>query len=291
MATKEKLKSIVKGAKLLNTSKLNKTEKINFMNMSGQKSLVKGILNKTGIRPTTASKKKTVKENVKNDDGSDIENEEAEKVGELGEVLTSNQKAMNLIDDTIDILENDKIEGGKIKSNERYVLKDKEWFSKLKVDNEKLRAEKKQLFDEYQKLKDTCAKVEHELATLNYNYFQVEQTKAKSITKLYDIEEELKNLLIDNCKLTEEISFEFQEKNNVFRALFELQNKYNVKFPQELEETLKNVKSKIAEDGTALKINNQDKLAYLEDEVERLENEIKEKNKVIEELTKKQQQH
>lgn len=287
-----KKEKMIKKLENLNQSNLNKTTKLPFVKDGKsflQKSIQKVMLNQTQSK--LAQNKKGILKNsgnksgVKSDD-SNIQQEEEEKVKELGEVLTSSQKAMNLIDDTLDLLNNNNT--GNLKSNERYDLIDKKEYAKMIEDNEKYRKEKKQLYDEYCELKDKYDRISRELGNLNANYYNVERTKCESITKIYVIEDELKKLLVENCRLQSDINFEFQLKDNVFKAIAELQQKYTVNFPPELYGVLNRIQKEEA-DATSLNVNNDDKLSYLEKEVARLEKEVANKNKEIERLTQKQQ--
>jgi hypothetical protein len=190
---------------------------------------------------------------------------------------------LNLIDDNLELFNNQKVNDSE-KGNEKYELIDKAEFEKMKKDNVEFKALRKKLQEEYKSLKENFDKVNYELQTQNYNYHTVEMAKTESITKLFQMENELKKILIDNNKLQNEIIKENEFKINIFRALNEFKRKYGSKIPKELENIFKQINNKTL--SPVLEINNSIKLGYLEEKLQRLQKELQEKDSKIEKLSK-----
>ena len=189
---------------------------------------------------------------------------------------------LNLIDDNLELFNNQKVNESE-KGNEKYELIDKEEFEKMKKNNIEFKALRKSLQEEYKSLKD-FDKVNFELQTQNFNYHNVEKAKTESITKLFQMENELKKILINNNKLQNEIVKENEFKINIFRALNEFKRKYGSKIPKELEGIFNQINNKTL--SPILEVNNSVQLGYLEEKLQRLQKELEEKDQKIESLSK-----
>lgn len=289
MATKGKkikfLDSLKKATKENNnTSKLNKTEKIGGISFMNNSSMQKSsLINKTALRPVTG-RKKGGKQPSKGSE-EELIDEDNVQVGNLGEVETTHTKTMKSIDEALELF-NSNVIAGKVKGS--YELIDKEELKKMKENNNLMKKEKKDLGEVYNKLKEEYKIVENALEKITQKYAKVEKVRADSITKIYNIEEKLEDIMVENCKIQNEINFEKEEKNNVFRALAELKEKYSLKLPNELEEALKKLKkSKDFQGGTILNLRSTNQIKYLEDKIESLEKEIESRDKIIDDLENK----
>lgn len=199
---------------------------------------------------------------------------------EMIESATADQRALSLIDDTIELFAHNHIKDSK--GSEKYELIGKDEFEKMKKDNEIFKKQRKEMHEEYQKLKEAYEKISYELNTMNYVYYNVEKSKTDSITKIYSMENELKRLVIYNNKLQNEIVKEINEKNNVFRALNEFKRKYETDIPDEI----KDIYHKITDDvyNPVLEVDNKERLDLLEDKIEKMKSELQEKDEQIEKI-------
>ena len=255
----------------INNTSMNQSQRAGFKSFQGKKlnnTLGKSLLN------LTANKRKESSSNT-----GTIEDQKT-SLKEMIESATADQRALSLIDDTIELIAHNQVKDSK--GSEKYELIDKEEFDKMKKDNAKFKEEKKVLHEEYQRLKEQFEKITYELNTMNYVYYNVEKAKTDSITKIYSMESELKKLVLYNNKLQNEIKKEINEKNNVFRALNEFKRKYETSIPEEIKE----IYQKITDDtySPTLNVDNTEKVDLLEDKVAQMTKELEEKNEKIENL-------
>ena len=215
-------------------------------------------------------------------------NEEEEKennqktLKEMIEDTNIAQKTINIINNALELFNTKKVI--EEKGNEKYELIERDKYETMKKNNVLFKEQKKNLKEEYIKLKEQCDKVSFDLATHNYNYYMEEKAKTDSITKIYELENELKRMIIENNKIQNEIDQEILQKNNIFRGMNEFKRKYNTSIPKELNEIFDKIKGN--EYDPMLKVDNSEKINFLEEKLERLDKLLIEKDKKIEQLKK-----
>ena len=215
-------------------------------------------------------------------------NEEEEKennqktLKEMIEDTNIAQKTINIINNALELFNTKKVI--EEKGNEKYELIERDKYETMKKNNVLFKEQKKNLKEEYIKLKEQYDKVSFDLATHNYNYYMEEKAKTDSITKIYELENELKRMIIENNKIQNEIDKEILQKNNIFRGMNEFKRKYNTSIPKELNEIFDKIKGN--EYDPMLKVDNSEKINFLEEKLERLDKLLIEKDKKIEQLKK-----
>ena len=215
-------------------------------------------------------------------------NEEEEKennqktLKEMIEDTNIAQKTINIINNALELFNTKKVI--EEKGNEKYELIERDKYETMKKNNVLFKEQKKNLKEEYIKLKEQYDKVSYDLATHNYNYYMEEKAKTDSITKIYELENELKRMIIENNKIQNEIDQEILQKNNIFRGMNEFKRKYNTSIPKELNEIFDKIKGN--EYDPMLKVDNSEKINFLEEKLERLDKLLIEKDKKIEQLKK-----
>jgi hypothetical protein len=215
-------------------------------------------------------------------------NEEEEKennqktLKEMIEDTNIAQKTINIINNALELFNTKKVI--EEKGNEKYELIERDKYETMKKNNVLFKEQKKNLKEEYIKLKEQYDKVSFDLATHNYNYYMEEKAKTDSITKIYELENELKRMIIENNKIQNEIDQEILQKNNIFRGMNEFKRKYNTSIPKELNEIFDKIKGN--EYDPMLKVDNSEKINFLEEKLERLDKLLIEKDKKIEQLKK-----
>ena len=215
-------------------------------------------------------------------------NEEEEKennqktLKEMIEDTNIAQKTINIINNALELFNTKKVI--EEKGNEKYELIERDKYEIMKKNNVLFKEQKKNLKEEYIKLKEQYDKVSFDLATHNYNYYMEEKAKTDSITKIYELENELKRMIIENNKIQNEIDKEILQKNNIFRGMNEFKRKYNTSIPKELNEIFDKIKGN--EYDPMLKVDNSEKINFLEEKLERLDKLLIEKDKKIEQLKK-----
>jgi chromosome segregation ATPase len=204
-------------------------------------------------------------------------------IKEMVEQASVEQRAISMIDDTLYLFNN---EGeGKGAGIEKYELINKEEFETMKSDIELYRQKAMDLKEEYQKKKEEYEKVTNELNNHNYKYYNTEKAKTESITKLYSLELKLKQMIVNNSKLQNEIQKEIEEKNNIFRALNEFKRKYEKNIHPELKEIFSKIKDE--QYNPVNGIPKSDKIGFLEEKLESLKKELDSKENRIKMLKKK----
>ena len=203
-------------------------------------------------------------------------------IKEMVEQASVEQRAISMIDDTLYLFNNNG--EGKGAGIEKYELINKEEFENMKNDIENYKQKAMDLKEEYHKKKEEYEKVTNELNNHNYKYYNTEKAKTDSITKLYSLELKLKQIIVNNSKLQNEIQKEIEGKNNIFRALNEFKRKYEKNIHPELKEIF----SKIKDDqyNPVNGIPKSDKIGFLEDKLESLKKELENKENRIEMLKK-----
>ena len=215
-------------------------------------------------------------------------NEEEEKennqktLKEMIEDTNIAQKTINIINNALELFNTKKVI--EEKGNEKYELIERDKYETMKKNNVLFKEQKKNLKEEYIKLKEQYDKVSFDLATHNYNYYMEEKAKTDSITKIYELENELKRMIIENNKIQNEIDQEILQKNNIFRGMNEFKRKYNTSIPKELNEIFDKIKGN--EYDPMLKVDNSEKINFLEEKLERLDKLLIEKDKKIEQIKK-----
>ena len=205
------------------------------------------------------------------------------EIKEMLEQASVEQRALTMIEDTL-YLFNNKGEG-KDAGIEKYELINKEEFEQMKQDIEFYRQKAVDLKTEYNKKKEEYEKVTNELNNHNYKYYNTEKAKTDSITKLYSLELQLKQIIVNNSKLQNEIQKEVQGKNNIFRALNEFKRKYEKNIHPELKEIFMKIKDE--QYNPVNGVPKQEKIGFLEDKLESLKNDLKNKENKIQMLKKK----
>jgi hypothetical protein len=204
-------------------------------------------------------------------------------IKEMVEQASVEQRAISMIDDTLYLFNN---EGeGKGAGIEKYELINKEEFETMKSDIELYRQKAMDLKEEYQKKKEEYEKVTNELNNHNYKYYNTEKAKTESITKLYSLELKLKQMIVNNSKLQNEIQKEIEEKNNIFRALNEFKRKYEKNIHPELKDIFSKIKDE--QYNPVNGIPKSDKIGFLEEKLESLKKELDSKENRIKMLKKK----
>ena len=203
-------------------------------------------------------------------------------IKEMVEQASVEQRAVTMIDDTL-YLFNNKGEG-KVAGIEKYELINKDEFEKMKDDIEKYRKITMDLKDEYSKKKEEYERVINELNNHNYKYYNTEKAKTDSITKLYSLELKLKQIIVNNSKLQNEIQKEIEGKNNIFRALNEFKRKYDKNIHPELKEIFSKIKDE--QYNPVNGVPKSDKIGFLEDKLESLKKELESKENRIQILKK-----
>ena len=204
------------------------------------------------------------------------------EIKEMLEQASVEQRALTMIEDTL-YLFNNKGEG-KDAGIEKYELINKEEFEQMKQDIEFYRQKAVDLKTEYNKKKEEYEKVTNELNNHNYKYYNTEKAKTDSITKLYSLELQLKQIIVNNSKLQNEIQKEVQGKNNIFRALNEFKRKYEKNIHPELKDLFLKIKDE--QYNPVNGVPKSDKIGFLEDKLESLKKELENKEERIEMLKK-----
>ena len=203
-------------------------------------------------------------------------------IKEMVEQASVEQRAISMIEDTLYLFNNNG--EGKGAGIEKYELINKEEFENMKTDIEKYRQKAMDLKEEYHKKKEEYEKVTNELNNHNYKYYNTEKAKTDSITKLYSLELKLKQIIVNNSKLQNEIQKEIEGKNNIFRALNEFKRKYEKNVHPELKEIFSKIKDE--QYNPVNGIPKSDKIGFLEDKLESLKKELENKENRIEMLKK-----
>ena len=204
-------------------------------------------------------------------------------IKDMVEQASVEQRAISMIDDTLYLFNN---EGeGKGAGIEKYELINKEEFETMKSDIELYRQKAMDLKEEYQKKKEEYEKVTNELNNHNYKYYNTEKAKTESITKLYSLELKLKQMIVNNSKLQNEIQKEIEGKNNIFRALNEFKRKYEKNIHPELRDIFSKIKDE--QYNPVNGIPKSDKIGFLEEKLESLKKELDSKENRIKMLKKK----
>ena len=230
-----------------------------------------------GIGKSTSSAKPGIEEIEKEMESSPVE------IKEMLEQASVEQRAMTMIEDTLYLFNNKS--GGNGAGIEKYELINKEEFEQMKNDIELYRQKAIDLKNEYHKKKEEYEKVTNELNNHNYKYYNTEKAKTDSITKLYSLELQLKQIIVNNSKLKNEIQKEVEGRKNIFRALNEFKRKYEKNIHPELKEIF--VKIKDEQYNPVNGVPKQEKIGYLEDKLESLKNELESKENKIQMLKKK----
>ena len=252
-----------------------------------QKSKLPGIknaqppqrLSKTqgGIGKSNSNIKPGIEEIEKEMEASPVE------IKEMLEQASVEQRAMTMIEDTLYLFNNKG--GGNGAGIEKYELINKEEFEQMKNDIELYRQKANDLKTEYHKKKEEYEKVTNELNNHNYKYYNTEKAKTDSITKLYSLELQLKQIIVNNSKLKNEIQKEVEGRNNIFRALNEFKRKYEQNIHPELKEIFMKIKDE--QYNPVNGVPKQEKIGYLEDKLESLKKELENKENKIQMLKKK----
>ena len=203
-------------------------------------------------------------------------------IKEMVEQASVEQRALSMIDDTLYLFNNNG--EGKSAGIEKYELINKEEFEKMKSDIEEQRQKAVELKEEYHKKKEEYEKVTNELNNHNYKYYNTEKAKTDSITKLYSLELKLKQIIVNNSKLQNEIQKEIEGKNNIFRALNEFKRKYEKNIHPELKDLFLKIKDE--QYNPVNGVPKSDKIGFLEDKLESLKKELENKEERIEMLKK-----
>ena len=203
-------------------------------------------------------------------------------IKEMIEKASVEQRAISMIDDTL-YLFNNKGEG-KGATMEKYELINKEEFEKMKNDIEKYKQKAKNLKEEYRIKKEEYEKISNQLNNHNYKYYNTEKAKTDSITKLYSLELKLKQIIVNNSKLQNEILKEVEGKNNIFRALNEFRRKYNKNIHPELKELFNKIREE--QYNPINVVSKPDKIGNLEEKLESLKKDLESKESRIEMLKK-----
>ena len=230
-----------------------------------------------GMGKSTSTSKPGLEEIEKEIETSPVE------IKEMLEQASVEQRAMTMIEDTL-YLFNNKGEG-KGAGIEKYELINKEEFEQMKNDIEFYKQKAIDLKTEYHKKKEEYEKVSNELNNHNYKYYNTEKAKTDSITKLYYLELQLKQIIVNNSKLQNEIQKEVEGKNNIFRALNEFKRKYDKNIPPELKEIFLKIKDE--QYNPINGVPKPQKIGFLEDKLESLKRELENKEQKIEMLKKK----
>jgi len=217
-----------------------------------------------------------------NNNNNDDDEINQKSLKEMIEDTNISQKTINVINNALELFNTQKVV--EEKGNEKYELIDRKNYETMKKNNVLFKEQKKNLKEEYIKLKEQYDKVSYDLATHNYNYYMEEKAKTDSITKIYQLENELKKMIIQNNQIQNEIDQEILQKNNIFRGMNEFKRKYNTSIPKELNEIFDKIKGN--EYHPMLTVDNSEKINFLEEKLERLDKLLKEKDKKIEQLKK-----
>ena len=230
-----------------------------------------------GVGKSLSSAKPGIEEIEKEMESSPVE------IKEMLEQASVEQRAMTMIEDTLYLFNNKR--GGNGAGIEKYELINKEEFEQMKNDIELYRQKAIDLKNEYHKKKEEYEKVTNELNNHNYKYYNTEKAKTDSITKLYSLELQLKQIIVNNSKLKNEIQKEVEGRNNIFRALNEFKRKYEKNIHPELKEIFMKIKDE--QYNPVNGVPKQEKIGYLEDKLESLKNELENKENKIQMLKKK----
>ena len=230
-----------------------------------------------GVGKSLSSAKPGIEEIEKEMESSPVE------IKEMLEQASVEQRAMTMIEDTLYLFNNKSVGNGA--GIEKYELINKEEFEQMKNDIELYRQKAIDLKNEYHKKKEEYEKVTNELNNHNYKYYNTEKAKTDSITKLYSLELQLKQIIVNNSKLKNEIQKEVEGRNNIFRALNEFKRKKKKNIHPELKEIFMKIKDE--QYNPVNGVPKQEKIGYLEDKLESLKNELENKENKIQMLKKK----
>ena len=270
-ANQNNINSLLKMNMNMNKTTLNSKSKLSgIKNIQSQKRLSNTLIDKDKI-----SGKQTFDELEK-----EMMDPSQVAIKEMIEKASVEQRAISMIDDTL-YLFNNKGEG-KGATIEKYELINKEEFEKMKNDIEKYKQKAKDLKEEYRIKKEEYEKISNQLNNHNYKYYNTEKAKTDSITKLYSLELKLKQIIVNNSKLQNEILKEVEGKNNIFRALNEFRRKYNKNIHPELKELFNKIREE--QYNPINVVSKPDKIGNLEEKLESLKKDLESKESRIEML-------
>ena len=257
---------------------------MNKTSITGKNKLpgIKNVLPLNRLANTLLGKNNTATKTILDEFEKEMADPSQVAIKEMVEQASVEQRALSMIEDTLYLFNNNG--EGKGAGIEKYELINKEEFENMKVDIENYRQKAMDLKEEYHKKKEEYEKVTNELNNHNYKYYNTEKAKTDSITKLYSLELKLKQIIVNNSKLQNEIQKEIEGKNNIFRALNEFKRKYDKNIHPELREIFSKIKD---EQYNPVKgIPKSDKIGFLEDKLESLKKELDNKENRIEMLKK-----
>ena len=272
-ANQNNINSLLKMNMNMNKTTLNSKSKLSgIKNIQSQKRLSNTLIEKDKI-----SGKQTFDELEK-----EMMDPSQVAIKEMIEKASVEQRAISMIDDTLYLFNNNG--EGKGATIEKYELINKEEFEKMKNDIEKYKQKAKDLKEEYRIKKEEYEKISNQLNNHNYKYYNTEKAKTDSITKLYSLELKLKQIIVNNSKLQNEILKEVEGKNNIFRALNEFRRKYNKNIHPELKELFNKIREE--QYNPINVVSKPDKIGNLEDKLESLKKDLESKESRIEMLKK-----
>ena len=257
---------------------------MNKTSITGKNKLpgIKNVQPQNRLATTLVGKGNTASKTVLEEFEKEMADPSQVAIKEMVEQASVEQRAISMIEDTLYLFNNNG--EGKGAGIEKYELINKEEFEKMKIDIENYRQQAMNLKEEYHKKKEEYEKVTNELNNHNYNYYNTEKAKTDSITKLYSLELKLKQIIVNNSKLQNEIQKEKEGKNNIFRALNEFKRKYEKNIHPELREIFSKIKDE--QYNPVNGIPKSDKIGFLEDKLESLKKELENKENRIEMLKK-----
>lgn len=200
---------------------------------------------------------------------------------EIIENVNKEAKIFNLIDETIDFLNGDKVFLSNTKEEkDKYEMIEKNKFQKMKENNLEFKQRKIQLTEEHNKLVKHVNQVTQDIIGLKTTYNDQEKNKEDIKNQIYYQENELKELNIANEKIHEMVLDNRMKKNNIVKALVKVCKKHHDKIPKGKKKMFEAFYNKHLEDFVHLK--NVDKMKSLKDKISILEDVVKIKNKECE---------
>jgi hypothetical protein len=260
----------------LNKSKNgNNSQNYSSMNSSNKKN--QGILN------PFKSKFGYIEDKEEHDNDSFDNMIDKENFKDLIENASPDQKVLNLIDDTLELLDQESGDSYSLpeETTEKYELIEKSELERIKSDNDALRIRKTNRTEEFYQMANDFQKTKMELNVMNKTFSNEERSKSDFINKIYQLQDTLNEVLVQNSKIEEMIDKEKVEKENIYRALIHFQNKSSYKIPDGLKEIYARLSYGKDYYSKPYNVNSSEKIETLKLRIENLEKTLKSKNEEI----------
>jgi len=199
---------------------------------------------------------------------------------EIMEKVNKEAKIFIVIDECIDYLNGDKffISNSK-EEKDKYEMIEKNKYTKMTENNIEYKQKKIQLTEDYNKMVKHINQVSKEIINLKSTYNEQEKSKEDLKNNIYYQQNEIKEIHIKNEKIREMIIDNRMKKNNTVKALVQVCKKHQEKIPKNKKKLFETFYNKQLED--FVQMSNLEKIKNLKDKIAKLEEEVKIKNKEL----------